>query len=122
MVRSFGKPKHFSDARKMLTALSSKTHQIYSAVSVVADGQVYSKLNKTSVTFSVTFRALTDDEILSYWQSGESVGKAGAYAIQGLGAKFIERVEGSYSAVMGLPLFELNELLEESNFFRDKDV
>lgn len=118
MVRSFGKPKHFSDARKMLTALSSKTHQIYSAVSVVADGQVYSKLNKTSVTF----RALTDDEILSCWQSGESVGKAGAYAIQGLGAKFIERVEGSYSAVMGLPLFELNELLEESNFFRDKDV
>jgi septum formation protein len=60
----------------------------------------------------VTFRALTIDEIRDYWQTGEPLDKAGGYAIQGLAAKFIQHLSGSYSGVMGLPLFELSELIQ----------
>ncbi len=63
------------------------------------------------VTSQVTFKQLSDEEILAYWQSGEPCDKAGAYAIQGLGAQFVSHLSGSYSAVMGLPLFELSRAL-----------
>ncbi len=110
--RVFGKPKNEVDAFKMLSTLSGQTHAVLSAVAIVFDGEVFSDLNKTSVTF----KALSESEVLAYIQSGEPFGKAGSYAIQGLGATFIERIEGSYSAVMGLPLFELNQLLEASGY------
>lgn len=108
----FGKPKNEADAHRMLRLLAGKTHTVLSAVSVVYDGEVFSVLNQTLVSF----RDLSEDEIHAYWQSGEPEGKAGSYAIQGLGARFIEKISGSYSGVMGLPLFELDQLLTVSGY------
>ncbi|MDG6774938.1 Maf family protein [Thiomicrorhabdus sp. ZW0627] len=108
----FGKPKNEADAHKMLRLLSAKTHVVLSAVAVLFDGEAFSALNKTEVTF----RELSEDEIHAYWLSGEPEGKAGSYAIQGLGARFIENIKGSYSGVMGLPLFELDQLLTASGY------
>ena len=109
----FGKPKNEVDAFKMLSRLSGQTHEVLSAVAIVFDGEVFSALNKTSVTF----KKLSEAEIMSYIHSGEPTDKAGSYAIQGLAAKFIESIDGSYSAVMGMPLFELNQLLEASGYY-----
>lgn len=112
-----GKPKNQADALRMLKLLSGRTHQVLSSVAILTDGEVFSALNITEVTFKV----LNEAEILNYWLSGEPQGKAGAYAIQGLGAKFIESIHGSYSGVMGLPLFELNQLLTESGYFKQHE-
>lgn len=111
----FGKPRNEADALGMLKQLSGKTHRVLSAVAIVYDGEVFSELSQTDVTF----RALSDIEIHNYWLSGEPQGKAGSYAIQGLGARFIERIEGSYSGVMGLPLYELDRLLRESAYSKE---
>lgn len=108
----FGKPKNEADASRMLSVLSGATHRVLSAVAVVYDGQVFSELNQTLVTF----RSISPEEIQDYWQTGEPQGKAGSYAIQGLGARFIEKIEGSYSGVMGLPLYELDQLLAASGY------
>ncbi len=108
----FGQPKNAADAFKMLLALSGNTHQVLSAVAVVFDGEVFSALNTTHVQFKTLSRA----EIEAYIATEEPFGKAGSYAIQGLAAPFIPRIEGSYSAVMGLPLFELNQLLTEAGY------
>lgn len=113
--RVFGKPKNEADAFKMLAALSGQAHQVLSAVALVFDGEVFSALNTTSVRFKV----LSESEITAYIKSEEPFGKAGSYAIQGLGAQFIERIEGSYSAVMGMPLFELSQLLGASGYYSD---
>ncbi len=103
-----GKPADRTDALSMLARLSGRTHEVYTAVAVVgADGTEQSRLSVSHVTF----RAITATEAAAYWASGEPADKAGAYAIQGLGAIFVERLEGSYSGVMGLPLFETAELL-----------
>ncbi len=110
----FGKPRNEADALRMLSQLSGKTHSVLSGLAVVHDGQVFSAVNRTEVTF----KNLSDSEIRAYWQSGEPQGKAGSYAIQGLGAVFIENIQGSYSGVMGLPLYELDQLLTESGFKR----
>jgi septum formation protein len=101
------KPRDFADAQAMLRRMSGKRHAIFTAVALCTE-------NGTQVITShsqVQFRPLTDAEILAYWQSGEPQDKAGAYAIQGVGAVFVERLEGSYSGVMGLPLFETAQLL-----------
>lgn len=108
------KPRSETDAYRMLRKLSNNTHQVFSAVAVMHDGAVFSDVSKNQVTF----RALSDAEIQAYWQTGEPVDKAGAYAIQGVGARFIKSIEGSYSAVMGLPLYELDQLLMESSFYQ----
>ncbi len=108
----FGKPKNVADAFNMLSSLSGKTHEVLSAVAVVYDGEVFSELNKTKVQFAV----LTKEKIEAYIATEEPFGKAGSYAIQGVGAAFIQEIQGSYSAVMGLPLFELNQLLTQSRF------
>lgn len=107
------KPRNQVDGCKMLRMLSNTTHQVFSAVAVMHDGAVFSAVNKTEVTF----RALLDDEIEAYWQSGEPEDKAGAYAIQGIAARFVKSIDGSYSAVMGLPLYEMDQLLIESGFY-----
>jgi septum formation protein len=101
-----GKPKDQADALAMLMQLSGKTHQVYSAVSVRGreHGQAVSMTE-------VTFKCLSEPEILAYWQSGEPLGKAGSYAIQGLGALFVQAIKGSFSGVVGLPLFETAQLL-----------
>jgi len=102
-----GKPRDRQQAIDMLQVLSGATHTVLTAVALVAEDKLV-RLN----TSRVTFRTLSLSECEAYWESGEPVDKAGAYAIQGLGAAFITHLEGSYSGVMGLPLFETLELLE----------
>jgi septum formation protein len=102
------KPLDFADAQRMLRKMSNQWHDIYTAVALVNQQQQEVRLNHSRVKL----RSIADDEILAYWQSGEPQDKAGAYAIQGRAAIFVERLEGSYSAVMGLPLFETAQLLQ----------
>lgn len=101
-----GKPKDQADALAMLAQLSGKTHLVYSAISL--RGREHSQA--LSIT-EVTFRHLTEGEILDYWYSGEPLDKAGSYAIQGMGGAFVESIKGSFSGVVGLPLFETAQLL-----------
>lgn len=104
-----GKPQDGADAGRMLSLLSGRTHRVLTAVALVAGRET------VCVSASnVTFRALDDAECAAYWASGEPADKAGAYAIQGLAAVFISNLEGSYSGVMGLPLYETATLLQES--------
>jgi len=102
------KPRDFDHAHAMLSSMSSRWHEILSAVAISYKGNTLVKLNRNRVLF----RSLSDDEIKAYWDTGEPQDKAGAYAIQGLAAPFIERIEGSYSGIMGLPLFETAMLLK----------
>jgi septum formation protein len=101
-----GKPKDKTDALAMLRQLSGKTHQVYSAVSL--RGVTHSEA--VSIT-DVTFKELSEQEILDYWHSGEPLDKAGAYAIQGKGSVFVTAINGSFSGVVGLPLYETAQLL-----------
>jgi septum formation protein len=101
-----GKPKDKTDGMRMLQQLSGQTHQVLSAISLRGK-QHWQALNSTEVTF----RTLTEDEINGYWHTGEPADKAGGYAIQGLAACFIREIKGSYSGVMGLPLYETAQLL-----------
>lgn len=101
-----GKPENREHAIAMLSRLSGRTHQVYSAVSLRGDRHWLA----VSVS-EVTFRPLSQAEIVAYWHTGEPCDKAGAYAIQGLGGIFIESITGSFSGVMGLPLFETAQLL-----------
>jgi septum formation protein len=103
-----GKPKDRDDALAMLSQLSGKTHRVYSAVSVRG-----CRHDQAINITEVTFRNLTGREMLAYWHSGEPLDKAGGYAIQGLGSVFVKSIQGSYSGVMGLPLFETAELLSQ---------
>lgn len=103
-----GKPKDQNDALGMLRQLSGKTHQVYSAISL--RGREHGQA--VSIT-DVSFRQLTECEIEAYWQSGEPVDKAGSYAIQGIASVFVESIRGSFSGVVGLPLFETAELLSK---------
>lgn len=102
-----GKPRDEQDCLRMLGLLSARTHQVFTAVALCASDGCQSRVNVSDVTF----RKLAEDEIRRYWRSGEPAGKAGAYAVQGRAALFIERIAGSYSGIMGLPLFETGELL-----------
>jgi len=107
--RILGKPRDGEEAVATLIDLSGDHHQVMSAVALVgASGEEQTRLSVSTVQF----RAITLDEARAYWASGEPVDKAGGYAIQGRGAVFVERLEGSYSGVMGLPLFETAELLD----------
>lgn len=101
-----GKPKNRDDGIDMLAGLSGQSHQVLSAISLRGDRH-WQTLNVTEVKF----RQLTEQEISLYWQTGEPLDKAGGYAIQGLAAGFIEEINGSYSGVMGLPLYETAQLL-----------
>lgn len=104
--RIMGKPKDKSDCLAMLTCLSGRRHQVFSAISLRGSDH----WQAVSVT-EVTFRTLSEREISLYWDSGEPADKAGAYAIQGLGSVFVKSITGSFSGVVGLPLFETAELL-----------
>jgi septum formation protein len=103
----FGKPADAADAAAMLRRLSGRTHETISVVWAVQGARAESA---TSVS-RVRFAALSDEDIAAYVASGEPFGRAGAYAIQGLGATLIEHLEGSYTGVMGLPVFETARLL-----------
>lgn len=104
---TFGKPAGRAQGLAMLASLSGRVHEVLSAVAL-ADARGVAIAVSTS---AVRFRTLTDAECRAYWDSGEPHDKAGAYAIQGLAAAFIESLHGSYSGVMGLPLFETAALL-----------
>jgi septum formation protein len=103
-----GKPENAAHGTDMLRRLAGRTHEVLSGVCVWHREKEYTALS----TSRVTFRPLTEQEIAQYWQTGEPLGKAGAYAIQGRAAAFIAKLEGSYSGVMGLPLYELDNILK----------
>jgi septum formation protein len=103
-----GKPRDRADAVQMLQRLSGRSHQVLSAVALASDKGLHQALSRNVVRL----RTLSEQECERYWESGEPQDKAGAYAIQGLGAAFIEYLSGSYSAVMGLPLYETAQLLK----------
>lgn len=102
-----GKPRDRAHAAAMLRSLSGRDHQVLTAVAVSGPAGVLERC----VATRVTLRDITEDEIAAYWATGEPADKAGGYAIQGLAAVFVARLEGSHSAVVGLPLFETAELL-----------
>ncbi len=104
-----GKPRGRDQAIEMLNRLSGREHQVFSAVSIRSE-QHLQALSKTTVCF----RPLTDREITAYWDTGEPADKAGAYGIQGLAGMFVKRIEGSFSGVVGLPLYETSELLRDA--------
>lgn len=106
-----GKPADRDEALAMLAALSGRDHQVLTAVALAVppmEGAVLEAVSKTTVSM----RAISPGEAAAYWESGEPRDKAGAYGIQGLGAVFIEHIRGSYSGVMGLPLYETAQLLQ----------
>jgi len=105
-----GKPSDEEDAARMLRALSGRTHQVLSGYAIL--DRCTGENRSAAVTTRVTFRSLTAAEITGYIATKEPVDKAGAYAIQGLGAFMISRIEGSYSNVVGLPLCEVVQGLE----------
>ena len=107
--RILGKPADLNDSRAMLQALSGRSHQVLTAVSLVGGGREAARV----VSSDVSFRPISEAEIEAYWASGEPCDKAGSYGIQGLAAVFVSQLRGSYSAVVGLPLCETAELLGE---------
>ena len=105
----FGKPESIADAFNTLKKLAGNTHQVYTAIAVMFEGRLDSALNTTLVHMM----PLTDAMIETYIATGEHVGKAGSYAIQGLAGNWITRIEGSYTGVMGLPVHETAMLLDK---------
>lgn len=105
--RILGKPADRQDGLAMLAALSGRTHRVLTAVAVATFAGVHSRLSESEVTF----RCIASREAAAYWETGEPCDKAGGYAIQGRAAVFITQLRGSYSGVMGLPLFETAQLL-----------
>jgi len=112
--RILGKPADMENATSMLRELSSRTHEVLTAVAVRTGAGTQLKVSRSMVTF----RSIDAAEARDYWETGEPRDKAGAYAIQGYAAVFIADLEGSYSGVMGLPLFETAQLLEAAGIGR----
>jgi len=105
--RILGKPRDRDDAMQMLASLSGRKHTVLTAVAIVGRGRSDTLL----ATAEVMFREISGSEASAYWDSGEPRGKAGAYAVQGLGGIFVKHIKGSYSAIVGLPVFETARLL-----------
>ncbi|MCH7502196.1 MAG: septum formation inhibitor Maf [Proteobacteria bacterium] len=108
----FGKPRDRQHGLEMLAALSGQTHEVLTGVAVRSPAGIFEDVSTTEVRF----REISPDEALAYWHSGESRDKAGAYAIQGRGGVFVESIVGSYSGVVGLPVYETGRLLEQAGF------
>jgi septum formation protein len=107
-----GKPANRAEAQAFLKRLSGRVHEVRTTVALAMEGPV---MSSTSVS-TVTFRAITDDEAQRYCSTSEPYDKAGGYGIQGLAALFVERIEGSYTGIMGLPLYETGRLLMQVGF------
>ncbi len=105
--RILEKPASEEEAISMLLALSDRSHQVMTAVTICDQHHSQTSLNQTTVNF----RKINADEAKRYWQTGEPADKAGAYGIQGLGGVFVQSINGSYSSVVGLPLLETTQLL-----------
>lgn len=108
------KPENKEDCLRMLRMLSGKTHQVMTAVAVAQKERIRSVL----VATEVTFKRLSNAEMDWYWDTGEPCDKAGSYGIQGLGGQFVKQIKGSYSAVVGLPLYETSQLLQDIGIVR----
>lgn len=104
-----GKPRDRADGETMLRRLSGREHTVLTAVAIVHLNAEYVALSVSTVRF----RVLTDDEIIQYWNTGEPCDKAGAYALQGRAAAFVSNIDGSYSGIVGLPLYEVAQLLRQ---------
>lgn len=111
--RVFGKPADREEGAAMLAALSGRTHEVLTGIALLAGDRQRIALSRTRVTF----RDIGPDEAGRYWQTGEPADKAGGYAIQGLGALFVAGIRGSYTGVVGLPVFETAMLLAEEGLF-----
>jgi septum formation protein len=109
-----GKPRDRDEAQRMLLMLSGRTHEVLTAVALQGAGGTQSRL----CVSRVSFRAIDAAEARAYWETGEATDKAGGYAVQGYAAVFIETLAGSYSGVMGLPLFETAALLDAAGIAR----
>jgi septum formation protein len=109
-----GKPAGKDDAVRMLRLLSGRTHEVLTCIAVAAGGRTATSMSRSEVTF----RDITGAEAAEYWLTGEPNDKAGGYAIQGLGAVFVAQLRGSFSGVMGLPLFETATLLQAAGVAR----
>ena len=105
------KPRSEAEGVSMLRRLSGQKHHVMTAVSLCTAQKSQTRINVTAVYF----RAISDQEIDAYWRTGEPCDKAGGYGIQGMAAVFVDRIEGSYSSVVGLPLLETAQLLSEFN-------
>lgn len=106
-----GKPLNLQHAQQMLRALSGQKHQVMTSLCVCNGG--LNRVATCNVVSEVEFRDISDLEIEQYWHTGEPADKAGAYAIQGLGGMFVKHISGSFSAVVGLPVYEVTQLLSE---------
>lgn len=106
-----GKPKNEEDAFNMLKTLSGKTHRVYSGIAVINTEN--DKVENEALYTEVTFSKITDEEIISYIKTKEPLDKAGAYGIQGFGGVFVEKINGCYYNVVGLPLNLLNRMLNK---------
>jgi len=110
-----GKPTDHPDAKRILQLLSGKTHQVHTAVAVAGKPHINDDEPRLLLSSSeVTFKSLIDEEINAYTSTNEPMGKAGAYGIQGIGACLISSISGSFSGIMGLPLYETSQLMHET--------
>lgn len=108
----FGKPVDNGDAERLMRALSGRTHRVLTAVAIGSSTHRVHALSQSRVTFA----DLSDSSIAQYVATGEPMGKAGGYAVQGKAAAFISNINGSYSGIMGLPMFETAQLLRDFGF------
>jgi septum formation protein len=107
--RILGKPVDLQDCINTLSLLSDKQHQVITAFTVMSKNKTVTQV----VSTDVLFKAVDEEEIINYWHTGEPQDKAGSYAIQGIGAKFVKAINGSVSSVVGLPLVEIEQVLKE---------
>jgi septum formation protein len=105
-----GKPRDRRHGLEMLRRLAGRSHEVLTGIAVLADEAEHTALSRSTVTFG----PMSEAEIRRYWETGEGEDKAGGYAVQGRAAAFIARIEGSYSGIMGLPLYELWQLLKRT--------
>jgi septum formation protein len=107
-----GKPDNEADCLNMLSLLSNNKHQVLTAIALVSKNSAQGQV----ITTEVVFKVLTKAEISAYWLTGEPQDKAGSYGIQGIAGQFVKKINGSYSAVVGLPLYETAQLLAKAGF------
>ena len=109
----FGKPKDKNGAKKMLRELAGKKHEVITGLAIIHEKKIFTAAESTEVFFG----EMTDEEIFSYVETGEPLDKSGSYALQGGAAKFIEKINGDWSNVVGLPLYRLRLLAKSAGIF-----
>ncbi len=116
--KAYGKPKNLEEAKKTLQTLQGKTHKVITSIALF-NGNIQELTTRTSVN-KVTFKEMSEEEINWYLNTYEWHDAAGAYKIQGLSSRFIKKIEGTESSIIGLPIFELYDILTEQNYFENE--